>query len=104
MSVSKETDRAVQSRERIVPLVRRRETIKAVVEGRMRHSGYYELREVSCDFHEGVLTLRGCVASYYLKQLAQSLALHLDGVEEINNKLEVPPPQPRTASGTRWDS
>jgi osmotically-inducible protein OsmY len=96
MSLSKETERARQPRERKVPLVKQREAIEALVEARMRHSGYYELREVSCDFHEGVLTLRGCVTSYYLKQLAQSLVLRLEGVEELNNRLEVRTPRPRT--------
>ena len=96
MSLSKEADLALQSRERKVPLVEQREAIEALVEARMRQSGYYELRKVSCDFHEGVLTLRGCVTSYYLKQLAQSLVFHLDGVEELNNRLEVLPPRSRT--------
>ena len=96
MSVSKQSDRAVQSRENVVPLIKQREAIQALAEGRMRQSGYYELRDVSCDFHEGVLTLRGCVTSYYLKQLAQSLVFHLVGVEELNNRLEVISPRPRT--------
>jgi osmotically-inducible protein OsmY len=95
MSLSKEVSRALDSRETKVPLVKQRQAIEALVEARMRQSGYYELREVSCDFHEGVLTLRGCVTSYHLKQLAQSLALSLEGVEELNNKLEVRPPRPR---------
>jgi hypothetical protein len=32
-----------------------------------------ELRAVSCDLHQGVLTLRGQVPSYYLKQVAQEV-------------------------------
>jgi osmotically-inducible protein OsmY len=50
------------------------------------------LRLVSCDFHEGVLTLRGQVSSFYLKQVAQELIRRLDGAEEINNHLEVVAP------------
>ena len=60
-----------------------------MVQSRMDRSGYCELRGVSCSFHEGVLTLRGHVPSYYLKQLAQSLAFDLEGVQELNNRLEV---------------
>ena len=53
------------------------------------HSPYLELRNVTCDFHEGVLTLRGRVPSYYLKQLAQAILVELDGVLELNNQLDV---------------
>ena len=60
-------------------------------EDRLRHSDYLELRNVSCDFHDGVLTLRGRVPSYHLKQLAQSLLCELDGILEFNNQLEVVP-------------
>jgi osmotically-inducible protein OsmY len=73
-------------------LKQEKEAIAARVEARMRHSGYYELRGVSCDFHEGILILRGCVPSFHLKQLAQSLVFHLDGVQELSNRLEVVPP------------
>jgi osmotically-inducible protein OsmY len=52
-------------------------------------SGYLELHIVSCDFHEGVLTLRGHVSSFHLKQVAQTLIRDLEGVGEINNRLEV---------------
>jgi hypothetical protein len=72
----------------MVSLIQQRETLQALVELCMRHSGYQELRGVSCDFHEGVLT----VPSYYLKQVAQSLVFDLDGVQELSNRLEVVPP------------
>ena len=35
----------------------------------LRRSAYSELRNLSCDFSGGVLTLTGRVPSYYLKQL-----------------------------------
>jgi hypothetical protein len=38
-------------------------------------SRYHQLRFVYCGFRDGVLTLRGSVESYYLKQLAQTVAL-----------------------------
>jgi osmotically-inducible protein OsmY len=60
-----------------------------IVEDRLRHSDYLELRNVSCDFHEGVLTLRGRVPSYHLKQLAQAIVSEFDGVFQLNNYLEV---------------
>ena len=58
---------------------------------RLRNSGYPELHLVSCEFHEGVLSLRGHVSSFYLKQIAQTLIRGLAGVGEVNNRLEVAP-------------
>jgi osmotically-inducible protein OsmY len=69
--------------------LREREEIEAIAETRLRRSGYPELRNVSCRFFEGVLTLRGGVPSWYLKQVAQSLVLPIEGVQELNNRLEV---------------
>ena len=66
------------------------ETERAAEE-RLRHSDYLELRNVSCDFHEGVLTIRGRVPSYHLKQLAQSLLCEQGGILKLNNQLEVVP-------------
>ena len=64
------------------------ETVKTA-EHLLRDSAYLELRNLKCDFHEGVLTIRGHVPSYFLKQLAQSLLLNIDGVLELNNQLVV---------------
>lgn len=66
-----------------------RQSVQAEAQLRLRNSGYHELRHISCDFHEGVLTLRGHVSTFYLKQLAQELIRRLDGAEEVNNRLEV---------------
>jgi osmotically-inducible protein OsmY len=55
----------------------------------LHYSAYLELRNVNCTYHEGVLTLRGIVPTYYLKQLAQSFVSELEGVIEINNQLKV---------------
>jgi osmotically-inducible protein OsmY len=44
---------------------------------------------VSCHFHEGVLTLRGRVGSYYLKQVAQTLVRSLESVRQVSNQLMV---------------
>jgi hypothetical protein len=55
----------------------------------LRRSAYFELRDVSCDFSGGVLTLRGRVPSYHLKQLAQVAVAAVPGVVEIDNHVEV---------------
>jgi len=66
--------------------------VQAEALSRLRESGYHELHFVLCDFHEGVLTLRGRVSSFYLKQVAQEVIRRLEGAEEVNNLLEVAAP------------
>ena len=63
--------------------------VAQAMEGLLRRSPYFELRSVSCECHEGVLTLQGRVPSYYLKQLAQALLSELPGVAQIDNRVEV---------------
>ena len=69
--------------------------------GALRRSPYRELHEVSCEYHDGVLTLRGRVSSYYLKQIAQNLVWQMEGVVGVDNQLDVlrPPIRPRVANG-----
>jgi osmotically-inducible protein OsmY len=56
---------------------------------RLRAQPYRQLWMIVCECHEGLLTLRGAVSSYYLKQVAQAAVVSLDGVEEIINRVEV---------------
>jgi osmotically-inducible protein OsmY len=56
---------------------------------RLRGNSYLALKNVSCEYHEGILTLRGCLPSYYLKQMAQTAVARLDGVQRIVNEIEV---------------
>lgn len=55
----------------------------------LRHNSYLALKNVRCDYHEGVLTLRGCLPTYYLKQIAQTTVARLEGVQRIVNQIEV---------------
>ncbi|HEY2148150.1 MAG TPA: BON domain-containing protein [Pirellulales bacterium] len=71
------------------PFVAGRTNPARLTESRLRGSSYPELRAVRCDFHEGVLTLRGTVSSFYTTQLAQALAARIPGVEEVVNRIEV---------------
>lgn len=57
----------------------------------LRHNSYLALKNVSCEYEEGVLTLRGCLPTYYLKQMAQTAVARLDGVEQVVNEIEVVP-------------
>jgi osmotically-inducible protein OsmY len=52
-------------------------------------SGYGTLRRIQCEFHEGVLTLRGRVSCFYLKQVAQTQVARVPGVQIVTNRIEV---------------
>ena len=67
--------------------------IAEIAQAALRRSAYFELRGVSCDFAGGVLTLRGRVPTYYLKQLAQATVVDVPGVVEIDNRVEVALPR-----------
>jgi osmotically-inducible protein OsmY len=64
-------------------------------ESRLHGSAYLALRNVTCECHGGVLTLRGRLPSYHLKQVAQALVAGMEGVRRVENLIEVVPPAPR---------
>jgi hypothetical protein len=66
-----------------------KETIQDEARMRLRESPYRELRDVTCDFHEGELTLQGRVPSFFLKQVAQSIVFVMERVDIINNRIDV---------------
>jgi osmotically-inducible protein OsmY len=68
--------------------------ISEIAQQVLRRSSYFELRDVSCDFSGGILTLRGRVPSYHLKQLAQATVADVPGVVEVHNRVEVVSPAP----------
>jgi osmotically-inducible protein OsmY len=55
----------------------------------LRRSTYPELWHVACEYREGILTLRGRVSSFYMKQIAQAIVQRLEGVERVVNRVEV---------------
>lgn len=65
------------------------DVVTVAAESRLLKSPYLELRRVSCEFRTGILTLRGRVSTYYLKQIAQTVVRQVGGVEEIDNQLDV---------------
>lgn len=64
-------------------------SILEVVQRRLRESSYYYLRTISCAFDDGVLTLRGRVPSFYLKQTVQAMAEKVEGVRQVINLVDV---------------
>ena len=72
------------------------ETLQASIKDRAErflHSNpYLVLKHISCDYLDGVLILRGRLPTYYLKQLAQESVADLDGVDRIENQIQVVTP------------
>ncbi len=61
-----------------------------LVEQNLRRSGYVPLqRLVVREFDDGCVRIEGRVRTYYLKQVAQTIALATPGVEQIQNHVEV---------------
>jgi len=50
---------------------------------------YLSRRNLRFETSEGRITLRGVVRSYFQKQMAQEALRDLDGIDEIQNELEV---------------
>ena len=88
MSVARERKSPRHAQENGASIQAKRELVQGEAEARRRRSSYREARRGTWEFHEGWLTLRGHLPSFYLKQVAQSLVYGIDGVEEINNRLE----------------
>lgn len=55
----------------------------------LRNSSYHAIRHLTCTFHDGLLTIEGGLPSFHLKQVAQTLVQGLEGVVQIENKIEV---------------
>ena len=63
-----------------------------LAERRLRSNPYLALKNISCDWLDGVLVLRGWLPSYYLKQIAQEAVAALKGIERIDNQIQVVTP------------
>jgi hypothetical protein len=66
-----------------------RSKTSVLAECRLRASPYLSLRNIYCDFHEGMLILRGCLPTYYMKQHAQAAVAGVEGVGRVVNQIEV---------------
>lgn len=60
-----------------------------LAESRLRCNSYLALQRVSCDFHEGVLVLRGRVPTYYLKQMALAAVTGVTGIGRVVDHIDV---------------
>ena len=55
----------------------------------LEQNAHVSSRNLRFETVEGRVTLRGVVNSYFQKQMAQESIRHIDGVQEIQNDLEV---------------
>jgi osmotically-inducible protein OsmY len=58
-------------------------------ERELRRNAYVALKNIACEHRDGVLTLTGCLPTYYLKQVAQEAVTRVDGVERVDNRIDV---------------
>ena len=66
-----------------------RPSVAANAQRRLHASPYASLRRVTCHYHKGVLTLRGCVPTFHMKQVTQTIVALVEGVEQVVNRVEV---------------
>jgi osmotically-inducible protein OsmY len=55
----------------------------------LARSPFIAVRSIRCEVCGGMLTLRGRVSSFYLKQIALAAVRHLEQVREVRNEVEV---------------
>jgi hypothetical protein len=63
--------------------------IAALAEGRLKASPYPPIRQLVCEFDDGLLLLQGRLPSYFHKQLAQVAVADIVGVRQVINQIEV---------------
>ena len=61
------------------------DTAKRILHG----SSYLALRCLQCSFRDGVLTIEGRLPNFHLNQLALTAVQDIDGVERIENRIQV---------------
>jgi len=57
--------------------------------GRLRSRLGTGINDVSCDYRDSVLYLRGWCNSFYEKQMAQEAVRSIDGVLRVVNRIQV---------------
>jgi osmotically-inducible protein OsmY len=59
------------------------------VHGALKGNPYFSGRSLRFETELGRVTLRGVVRSFFQKQMAQEALRHVEGIDEIQNELEV---------------
>lgn len=66
--------------------------VLAEVRSQLIASPFAALKELQTDFYDGVLILRGKVPTFYTRQVAIALAMKIDGVDQLDDRLVVDGP------------
>ncbi len=64
-------------------------SIEGTAESRLHESNYLELHQIRCTFRHGILTLCGMVSTFHARHVAQELIKDLEGIDIIDNQIEV---------------
>ncbi len=67
----------------------RDESIAQTVRDRLQQSPYWAVRQLTCDFREGVAIVRGNVPTYHTRQIAVSTVQGVNGVKVVDDKIQV---------------
>ena len=65
------------------------ERVRLEIRRRLCAAGYHGLRQIECEYSDGVVILRGCVPTYYVKQIAQAVLLTSPIAERVVNLIDV---------------
>lgn len=71
------------------PVDQRSGQLENLLHQRLRDSGRRELAEVTGHCNARRCRLTGQVSTFFLKQSAQEIARHIDGIERIKNEIRV---------------
>ena len=69
----------------------RSDLLRDAVLAALRCSGYRRLWSLECEVRDGQITLTGVLPSFYLKQVALTVAMRVEQVREVRNGIEVDP-------------
>jgi hypothetical protein len=72
-----------------VPFMPSHTTLAERVEGAIALNPYFSRRHLRFEAEDGRVVLSGVVGTYFQKQMAQEIVRRIEGVEEIDNCLEV---------------
>jgi osmotically-inducible protein OsmY len=73
----------------MIDLQTRPDALHDLVESALDQSPFLSKRTMRFEANEGHVTLRGQVGSYFQKQMAQEAVRRIDGVQRVDNHLEV---------------
>lgn len=63
--------------------------LQAKAEAVLSTCPYREVQKINCVLRNGVMFLRGQVSSFYLKQIAQTIMMNIQGVRQVVNAIQV---------------